>query len=140
MSVVSVVFTSEGLAADVLTPEIMQKLTQGYDQVVRPTIEAKCVDCHSSRTHFPSYYKIPGVKQLIDRDIAQARRHIDFSSGFPIVQDRALLKKSLTDLRGEIDESEMPPLLYRIMHPATKVNDIERAAILTWIDDLLKAL
>ncbi|MBC7532290.1 MAG: heme-binding domain-containing protein [Oligoflexus sp.] len=71
--------------------------------------EGKCLDCHSDQSKFPCYYKVPGVKQLIDDDIAEAR-HMEMSKGFPL-NSRHDIDHDLEDLSDEIGEGEMPPKL-----------------------------
>ena len=42
-----------------------------------------CFDCHTTKTAYPWYYKLPFVKTIIDDDIAEAKKHMDMSEGFP---------------------------------------------------------
>ena len=52
--------------------ELKQKYTQInklYIKTVKPIFKKSCFDCHGNTTNYPWYYKVPGVKQLIDSDI-----------------------------------------------------------------------
>ena len=42
-------------------------------EAVKPILKAKCMNCHSGETQYPSYYKIPYAKQIIDEDIANGQ-------------------------------------------------------------------
>ena len=59
------------------------KINQAYLKIVKPIFKKSCFDCHGNSTVYPWYYKIPGIKQLIDSDIREAKRHLDFSKDFP---------------------------------------------------------
>lgn len=59
--------------------EALQAINQNYIQAIRPIFREKCFDCHSSETRYPRYYKFPGARQLIDRDIREGRKHIDMT-------------------------------------------------------------
>jgi len=40
---------------------------------------AKCADCHSNETKWPIYARIAPGSWLIERDIVEARKHMDLS-------------------------------------------------------------
>ena len=106
---------------------------------VRPVFEQGCYDCHSTRTDFPWYYKLPLVKGLIDGDIHEAREHLDFSDGFPFKGHA----NPADDLRGialQLESGGMPPLLYRMMHWNAKPTAAERDSAIAWIGRSLRVL
>jgi hypothetical protein len=118
------------------TPEavsVNQKINEAYVQRVRPIFVEKCFDCHSSQPRFPSYYKIPGVKQFIDSDIADGKKHLDFSKDYPFVS-HATPVEDLDAIRKEIDEGDMPPFTYRLMHRDAAITPDEKKLIYDWVD------
>ena len=122
-------------------PEIIATYVtiQADFQTVKPLFQRGCFDCHSAQTRYPWYHKIPLVKGLIDRDIREARKRLDFTDGFPF-KGKARPADNLLDIRNELEEGEMPPLLYRMMHWSAKPSATERATIFTWIDNSLRLL
>lgn len=105
-----------------------------YVRSVRPIFQAKCFDCHSDRTVYPPYYKIPGVKWWIDDDIKEAREHIDMSHDFPFGGHGTPLD-DLQAMRDVIRNGTMPPWLYRLAHRESRLTDDDRRIILQWIAD-----
>ncbi|MEW5702608.1 MAG: heme-binding domain-containing protein [Candidatus Zixiibacteriota bacterium] len=106
---------------------------------VRPIFERGCFDCHSTKTHYPWYYRLPIVKGQIDGDIRQARRHLDMTNGFPF-QGHGTPADDLSAIREEIDSGDMPPLGYRLFHWNAKPNAAEAQAIDAWIERSLALL
>src|SRR5262249_32661879 len=99
-----------------------ERVNLAYLQRVRPIFAQKCFDCHSDQTVYPGYYKIPGVRQFIDSDIREGREHLDFSRDYPFISHAKPIE-DLDAIRKEIDESEMPPLIYRLAHRDSAVTD-----------------
>ena len=109
------------------------KIGEAYVQRVRPIFLEKCFDCHSNKTVYPNYYKIPGIKQYIDSDIAEGREHLDFSNDYPFVSHATPLE-DLDAIKKAIEEGTMPPLLYRLMHRETAIAPDEKRLIFDWVD------
>ncbi len=110
----------------------------GFTQL-EPIFKKGCFDCHSDKTDFPWYYKIPGIKQMINSDIEHARKHIDMSNGFPFGGHDSQLDK-LQGIKDEIKEGEMPPLMYRMMHWSAKPTKEEAQSVYQWIDKSMEML
>ena len=108
-------------------------------QAVKPLFERGCYDCHSDKTTYPWYHKLPIIKGMIDSDIRKARKHVDFTSGFPF-KGPARPADDLLDIRGELIESDMPPWDYKLMHWGAAPSNAERDTIVTWIDNSLRLL
>jgi hypothetical protein len=106
---------------------------------VRPIFKEGCYDCHSTETVYPWYHKLPLIKGMIDSDIRKARKHLDFTNGFPF-KGHTNQADNLLGIRDELEEGEMPPLLYRMMHWSAKPSDTQRDSIFAWIDQSLRLL
>lgn len=50
------------------------RINQEYLKTVKPIFQKSCFDCHGNTTVYPWYYKVPGVKQLIDNDIDEVKQ------------------------------------------------------------------
>lgn len=92
-----------------------------------------CFNCHTSRTQYPWYYKLPFVKGLIDDDISEAQKHLDMTDGFPF-GGHGRPVDDLVAVKEEIQDGDMPPLMYRLMHWSAKPSDEEADSIAAWVD------
>ena len=118
----------------------LDKINEAYRKEVKPVFQKKCFDCHSSQTRYPWYQKIPGIKQMIQDDIAEAKMHLNMDPDFPF-QSHASPLEDLDAIADSIEEREMPPFLYRMMHPDSVLTDEEREKVHHWVQlgrDLLK--
>lgn len=122
-----------------ISQDAVREIGDSYLRSIKPIFERKCFDCHSAFTKFPWYYKVPGVKQLIDRDIQNARRHIDFSSDFPFLSHGTPIG-DLRDIAEEVKENEMPPWNYKLIHWGSALTAEEKSAVLEWVQKSIAAL
>lgn len=106
---------------------------------LQPIFRKGCFNCHSKETHYPWYHALPGIKQLIDKDIRAARKQLDMSLGFPFDAKRRPAD-DLARIKEELEEHEMPPWNYRLLHWSANPTDAERDSVITWIDASLKLL
>jgi hypothetical protein len=109
------------------------RIKTDYQALIQPIFQAKCFDCHSDRTHYPFYYRLPGAKQIIDKDIRQARKHLDMSQGFPF-KNQIEPEKDLDVIHDVVSDDDMPPLLYRLAHWSSGLRESEKMAILRWAE------
>ncbi len=122
-----------------LSQEKLSRINRDYITNIKPIFKEKCFDCHSNQTRFPWYYKIPGVKQLIDRDIKESKEHIDMSGDFPFKSHESPAE-DLKAIAEEIQENEMPPWRYILLHTDAKISVEEKKKIFDWVTSSLEAL
>lgn len=100
--------------------------------VVAALLRDSCADCHSNQTRWPWYSRLPPVSWLVARDVVRGRQELNFSewgSYFPQTRRRKLQWME----RALISEN-MPPLLYRMIHPSSRLSESDRDAIVNWIE------
>ncbi len=114
------------------TNEKLKQINTMYLKDVKPIFQTSCFDCHGSLTKYPWYYGIPGVKQLIDADIEEAKEHLDFSSDFPFISHETPIN-DLKSISTSIIKNTMPPLAYRIMHSDNALTQDEIKIINDWV-------
>ncbi len=110
-----------------------------YLRDVKAIFKRVCFDCHSEKIHYPSYYVIPGIRQLIDHDIKEAREHIDMNADFPFKGHGTPLK-DLKAIRKAMEEGEMPPFIYTIAHWGDRLTPDEKEIIQRWATEGIKLL
>ncbi len=114
------------------TQEKYIKINRDYIKTVKPLFQKSCFDCHGNSTDYPWYYTIPGVKQLIDSDIKEAKKHLDFSNDFPFKSHETPIK-DLDAINKSIKNDVMPPFRYLIMHGDKKLTKDELNQVENWI-------
>jgi hypothetical protein len=90
-----------------------------------------CFDCHSNETVWPWYSNIAPVSWLVFRDVVEGRSRMNFSdwqSGWPI---------ETGELAEVINEGEMPPTQYLLMHPSAKLTAAEKEQLVTGLTNTL---
>ncbi len=80
-----------------------------------------CYDCHSNETIYPWYAQIAPVSWLVTRDVNRGRRAMNFS------EDPAS-EYDMGDFRWHLFNN-MPPRVYRVMHPEANLTDDQRQQI-----------
>jgi hypothetical protein len=100
------------------------------DPSVLPLIEKACQNCHSERTEWPLYSRLPLVSWAIEKDVAEAREHMDFSrwDQYSSEEKQDLLARIGAEVRGK----EMPLPRYLRLHPEARLSDAEIQAIYDW--------
>jgi hypothetical protein len=113
-------------------------INRGFAEL-EPIFVKGCFDCHTIRTRFPWYHKLPVIKGMIDSDIRSAQKRLNMSSGFPFSK-RGNVADDLVSIHDELKNGDMPPLSYRFIHWDAKPSQAEADSIYNWINLSLKAL
>lgn len=116
-----------------------KKISSAYIKSVKPIFKKSCFNCHSNQTQYPWYHQIPGINQLINQDIAKARKHLDFSKGYPFISHESP-RQDLISIKRSIVDTDMPPIEYRVMHWDDALSETEKTAIIEWVNESLDIL
>lgn len=114
-------------------------INEDYLKNIKPIFQAKCFNCHSNKVTYPFYYKIPGVKNMIDKDIKEAKKHIDFSNDFPFISHETPMN-DIKSLQKIAQEGGMPPLKYILGHWDSKLSDKDNEELLEWTKKAIEVL
>ena len=92
--------------------------------------ERACQNCHSERTQWPLYSHLPVVSWALEKDVADARQHLDLShwDQYSIDQQRDLLARIGTEVRNH----QMPLSRYVLLHPEARLSEAEIQLIYEW--------
>jgi cytochrome c len=103
---------------------------QSESSQVLPLLEKACQDCHSRRTHWPAYSYLPFLSWPLERDVAEARQHMDLSQWdrYSADQKRDLLAR----IGAEVRSRQMPPPRYQLLHPQARLSEAEIQIIYDW--------
>jgi mono/diheme cytochrome c family protein len=81
-----------------------------------------CYDCHSNETIWPWYANIAPVSWLVQVDVDRGRQRFNISEGGG---------GGAGEAAGIVQEGEMPPFQYLIMHPLARLTAQERQDLAT---------
>ena len=101
---------------------------------VRVILEKACYDCHSFKTEYPWYASIAPVSFWINDHIEHGREHLNFSLWG--TYDAQRQDHKLEELVEEVEEGEMPLNSYTWAHGDARLSDDERAALVSWAEQL----
>lgn len=73
---------------------------------------AACFDCHSNETVYPWYSNVAPISWLVNKDINEGRRKLNFSTSRRFEGDEMI---------REIKRGTMPMSIYLPMHPAANL-------------------
>jgi len=103
-----------------------------YARDVEPILQKKCFACHAASV-LPWYHALPGIRGMLDRDIAGAKGSLDLSQGFPF-PGRGTQADYLDALAGVLDDGSMPPRRYLLVHWGGRLGVEEKRTIRAWIE------
>jgi hypothetical protein len=99
---------------------------------VAETLQRSCYDCHSNRTQWPWYSHVAPISWEVARDIEHGRRQVNFSEWgeyYPSTR-----KRKLQWVGRALQQDDMPPLSYQLIHPSSRMSPEERVQLQHWID------
>jgi hypothetical protein len=105
---------------------------------VLPLLEKACQNCHSERTQWPVYSYLPLFSWALEKDVAEARRHMNLSrwDQYSNEQKRDLLAR----IAAEVRQRRMPLTRYVLLHPAARLSDEEIHTIYEWTKEQRRLL
>ena len=86
-------------------------------------VAGACADCHSNLTKWRWYSNVAPASWLVQNDVSGGRRHLNFS-------EWNKPQPSLAQVIRVIQGGDMPPIQYKLVHPAARLSQAERAALI----------
>ncbi|MGH7894396.1 MAG: heme-binding domain-containing protein [Candidatus Binatia bacterium] len=121
--VVPVARTNPAVTRDVAAPVLVAAL-----------LRQACYDCHSRETVWPWYSRVAPVSWLVAHDVNEGRETVDFSAWDQYGPRRQA--KLLAEVMESIEEGEMPPWYYVLMHPSAHLGEPARATLVAWAREM----
>lgn len=97
---------------------------------VEPLLRRACFDCHSNETRWPWYAQVAPVSWLVQRDVVDGRKHLNFSTWGTLPDDRRARKQR--GVGKAVTSGEMPMWIYVPLHPEAKLTAEEKERIAAW--------
>jgi Haem-binding domain len=86
---------------------------------IRALVANACADCHSYDTKWRWYSNIAPASWLVQHDVDEGRSSLNFSNW-----DRP--QASVDELVEQVLSGSMPPVQYKVAHPAARLSKAER--------------
>jgi len=107
------------------------------DDVVAPpevtrALRSACFDCHSNETTWPWYSQIAPFSWLIEHDVEEGRRRLNFSEWHEYASDPGTVSGKLTEIARSVERGDMAPWYYRVLHPAAALSIAQRDLLIEW--------
>ncbi len=96
----------------------------------RALAKRACFDCHSNETIWPWYANIAPASWLVQRDVEQGRKKMNFS-------DWGRRYEDAEEIREVILEGEMPLPTYLFMHPEARLTQEEKTRLIEGLERTL---
>ena len=125
--------TLTGLALHPERPLVHGKpLFQGaqIDGLTLALFQRACQNCHSENTQWPWYSRIPPVSWMIEKDVNDARRQVNFSNWDSYSPEEQ--KELLTRIGSAARTGLMPLPRYTLLHREAVLAPQERQQIYEW--------
>ena len=84
-------------------------------------VRSACYDCHSNEVVWPLYSNIAPFSWLVQHDVDEGRSRLNFSEW-----NRRQEIREITEI---VQEGEMPPLQYKLLHKGAQLSASERATL-----------
>ncbi len=92
----------------------------------RALAKRACFDCHSNDTVWPWYASVAPVSWLVYHDVEEGRSKLNFSDWRGGRRDG----EKPSEIRKEIDEGDMPPIEFRLLHPEARLTGAEKLQLI----------
>jgi hypothetical protein len=90
-----------------------------------------CFDCHSNETRWPWYAEVAPVSWLVQRDVWEGRRTLNFSEWQREYGEAH-------EAAEVVLERSMPPRYYSLLHPESRLSPEERRALAQTLASLVR--
>lgn len=115
-----------------LPPTPVTPLFRGahIDEPTLALFQRGCQNCHSTNTQWPWYSRIPPASWLIEKDVNDARRHVNFSNWDSYGPNER--EELLTKIGSAVRTGRMPLPRYTLLHHEAILTLLERQRIYEW--------
>lgn len=113
---------------------------------VSEVVRDKCMACHSRDYDLPFYAKVPGIKQMIEKDFRDGLRAMDLNvelvdaapgsaqgNGQGSGNDAPVGEATIAKMEWVVLNETMPPAKFTAVHWGSRLTAEDRKAILEWV-------
>ncbi len=130
--VLGLAFTATPLFAAV-SPVSDGEITKRF-QNVGIILKEKCMACHTQNYELPFYAKIPGIREVIEKDYRDGLRAMDLRVELTdIAKDAPVGESTLAKMEWVVKNNTMPPAKFTAVHWGTSLTEQDKKDILEWV-------
>ena len=96
---------------------------------IQQLVIGACYDCHSYKTGYPWYGYITPMNFIVQDHIDEGREHLNFS-----LWNKYAGSEEAGEAGEELQEGEMPPGYYRLMHAHGRLSDADKQKLAAWFN------
>lgn len=96
-------------------------------------LEDKCVVCHVPGADLPFYASFPIAKGMMQADIEEGLDFFDMADAIRHSGEEPISEVALAKMEFVVDQANMPPARYLVMHWDGKLTESEQADLKAWI-------
>jgi hypothetical protein len=110
-----------------------RRIEPAWDSPTTRTLAVRaCYDCHSNETVWPWYSHVAPLSWLVQRDVDEGRRELNFSEW-----DR--VREGGRESAESVRKGEMPPWFYTLTHPGARLSRADTQALIRGLEATLGA-
>jgi heme-binding protein len=129
---VAVLAAAQGIRFARTNPPVTGEIGAPAD--IAPVLRRACYDCHSNETVWPWYSQIAPFSWLLQRDVEEGRRRLNFSEWDEYASDPGTASVKLTEIATSVALGGMAPWYYRMLHPAARLSAVQRELLRQWAE------
>ena len=100
------------------------------NSAIHAILRRTCYHCHSNQTVWPWYARIAPISWVEVAVVAEAREDLNFSTWNRYTPARR--RANMQRIWKEIEEGEMPPLLYRTINANGRLSPEDKEILQAW--------
>lgn len=106
---------------------------------VSKLVQDKCMACHTRGYDLPFYAKVPGIRQIIEKDYRDGIRAMDLNVELVQNTGKPMGETVLAKMEWVVLNDTMPPAKFAVVHWGSRLSDQDKKDILSWVQVLRKA-
>ena len=111
----------------------------GKFAAVASTVQEKCMACHTKGLDLPFYAKVPGIREIIEKDYIDGLRAMDLNTELVKERTTPVGETVLAKMEWVVKNDTMPPAKFAMVHWGSRLSDAEKKNILDWVASSRKA-
>jgi hypothetical protein len=109
-------------------PQIETEVPVSFE--LEAVMRRSCFDCHSNETVWPWYSRLAPVSWLVAHDVYEGREHLNYSTWNRLTPEQQA--EAMHESWEHVEEGDMAPWYYEMMHERARLSDAERALFQAW--------
>ena len=124
----AIVLIAQFVGVERVNPPVRSEIQ--VDKAIATILRGACYNCHSNETVWPWYAKVAPASWLVASDVAEGRRHLNFSDWGSYDRDTQVHK--LKAIEEEITDRGMPPWYYSAVHRSSRLSSEQSSQLISW--------